>query len=989
MKNIQKFLLMLFVIFMTNNLFANNCFPEVRLVNWNNAGNFTANFSFENWIFVDDFTGSDYEKIMEAISVANNQSGGSVIFFESDVYHVNSTITINNTNKSDYDNLVFMGNFSSDTLPKIIFENVDKDDDCFAISGSWLEETITISKNIEKGDSVIHFDENVDFEVGDWIRFCEPKFNDKYGDHSEYVGQVSQVTSISDSSITIKDVASKYYSSDNEMWIRKFDPVENISFEHFKIERNNIEKGYGETFYFGKAINCRLIGIESYNCTGYHVNVKESSHIEIRGCYIHKATNYDSNQGTGYGVVLGSAVTNCLVENNIFIKNRHAMLVGMGANSNVFGYNFSNEATWDEQYSSLDPGDIRLHGRYPYANLFEGNSVDYVFGDPTHGDNGPYNTFFRNNVRKNDIKLFNTDSSNFGCNYIQNGVIDLKPDWIELIAWPDATTSDTAIINDNCEMSSIYLDAKPSFFLPEDFFPPVENDMVNNPIPSQFRYDTEDILTYYIKENYDLMKRKKMDDIEVDEDSPDMRIDLSEIFFDPNKQSIDIIKTINSNNDSILTCEIFNDTLILHFIENKFGNTNIIISGESDGITLTDTFLVFVNPIDDSPISRNKNIKIKKNIPYYFQDSDFYYFDGDGDEFGGIKITSINVFGTFQYDNNEVLLNTDYNDISKLMFLLDTAATSIFEFKVKSDDNVYSDSTYQIVIKLITDNSLPVFQNSIPDTIIYENTTFEWNYIVNDDDDSLTFTLESIKKDSIDLEFPEEIMYLDTLSGEFLWTPDYNDSGDYEIIMSVNDGEFFVYDTSNIKVVNVNRKPEFVDFLPDTIITNENEFTFTYTATDLDNDSLIFGIKHEIEGLSITNNGKLIWDIPENPENNYSIEIFVTDWIDTTFSIVSITIENVLPITQDLELPGRFYLHQNYPNPFNPSTTINYELKNNCHVIISIYDIGGRKLLKLFDSQQKMGYHSIIWDANVPSGIYLYKIQTDYFSDIKKCILMK
>jgi hypothetical protein len=227
------------------------------------------------------------------------------------------------------------------------------------------------------------------------------------------------------------------HTSSNNLWVRKINPVKNIGFENFKIQRTNTTKGYGINFKFTFAINCWVKGVESYNCTGYHISCSHSSHIEINGCYIHHATNYDSHEGTGYGVSLGTSTTNCLIENNIFRKLRHAMIVGMGANCNVFAYNYSREQTWDWDWLVAGP-DICLHGRYPYSNLFEHNKVERIWADPTHGINGPYNTMLRNDVYDGKIFLCNADYTNaVGCNIsphlIEFGYVDTNPQLAEWI----------------------------------------------------------------------------------------------------------------------------------------------------------------------------------------------------------------------------------------------------------------------------------------------------------------------------------------------------------------------------------------------------------------------------------------------------------------------------------------------------------------------------------------------------------------------------
>ena len=94
-------------------------------------------------------------------------------------------------------------------------------------------------------------------------------------------------------------------------------------------------------------------------------------------------------------------------------------------------------------------------------------------------------------------------------------------------------------------------------------------------------------------------------------------------------------------------------------------------------------------------------------------------------------------------------------------------------------------------------------------------------------------------------------------------------------------------------------------------------------------------------------------------------------------------------------LPKSFYISQNYPNPFNPETTISFSIPKDSKVEISIYNVKGQKIKTLTNENLQSGYYKVIWngkdenDKSVSSGIYFYKMETDNFSLIKKCILLK
>ena len=95
------------------------------------------------------------------------------------------------------------------------------------------------------------------------------------------------------------------------------------------------------------------------------------------------------------------------------------------------------------------------------------------------------------------------------------------------------------------------------------------------------------------------------------------------------------------------------------------------------------------------------------------------------------------------------------------------------------------------------------------------------------------------------------------------------------------------------------------------------------------------------------------------------------------------------------QLPHAFNLYNNYPNPFNPVTTICYDLPEDALVNITIYDIMGRIVRTLINSQQNAGFKSIQWNATndagspLSAGLYLYKIQADNFVQTRKMVLLK
>ncbi|MFO7846149.1 MAG: DUF5689 domain-containing protein [Balneolaceae bacterium] len=91
---------------------------------------------------------------------------------------------------------------------------------------------------------------------------------------------------------------------------------------------------------------------------------------------------------------------------------------------------------------------------------------------------------------------------------------------------------------------------------------------------------------------------------------------------------------------------------------------------------------------------------------------------------------------------------------------------------------------------------------------------------------------------------------------------------------------------------------------------------------------------------------------------------------DFTRSLVSVD------ETFDTEQPKRAELDQNYPNPFNPATNISFTLPERSEVSLRVYDVTGRQVATLANSQSFTGgSHTLTFDAsNLASGMYIYRL---------------
>ena len=95
-------------------------------------------------------------------------------------------------------------------------------------------------------------------------------------------------------------------------------------------------------------------------------------------------------------------------------------------------------------------------------------------------------------------------------------------------------------------------------------------------------------------------------------------------------------------------------------------------------------------------------------------------------------------------------------------------------------------------------------------------------------------------------------------------------------------------------------------------------------------------------------------------------------------------------IEAEIGTPYYFFLSQNNPNPFNPSTQINYSIKKAGLVQLRVYDLLGKEIANLVNTNKEAGDYSVDFNAaQLPSGIYIYRMQSGDFVSSKKMILIK
>jgi len=142
---------------------------------------------------------------------------------------------------------------------------------------------------------------------------------------------------------------------------------------------------------------------------------------------------------------------------------------------------------------------------------------------------------------------------------------------------------------------------------------------------------------------------------------------------------------------------------------------------------------------------------------------------------------------------------------------------------------------------------------------------------------------------------------------------------------------------------------------------------------------------------------------PDRPGSNYknNLDAWTNCLQDSGFACtkdsteISVYDRAVLSVTSidnrvDQLTPQFFQLYQNYPNPFNPSTTIRFAVPEQSFIKLEVYNSLGERVTTLLAETLASGIYSFNWDAtNLPSGVYIYSIQSMNYFESKKMILMK
>lgn len=479
--------------------------------------------------------------ITQAISAL--PTDGGVVYIPEGNYRINSKVSIQRNN------VVIRGSGRFTRL--MSYANGD----CFEVityqRGTWQ----TLAGGTTKGNLTLTVPDGSAFTPGKFaeieqtndpaLMYTDPLWDVDWAEQS--VGQLLEVESVDGNVLTFTLPFNYDFTTVLDAQIRPQGFITGVGFEDFYLEKMVAN---GNNILLKNTAYCWVDNVESYHTRKVHVDQNTTLGNEIRNSHFHRSFSYGGG-GSGYGVGCGMHVTNALVENNIFDSLRHAMIIQVGANGNVYGYNYSINPVQGDGETNLnqgwDPPDISIHGHYPYMNLFEGNEVVEIGIGDYWGPAGPGNTYYRNRVsgegiiyhdashKQNNLGNITTRFKDSGGPALEKLEHGNKVNWT--VIW-DPTIADHDL------PVSYYLDVVPEFFGEMNWpvFGP-DTDAANK-LPAQVRFENLPYLDV-VPEATTVEKYKKLE-FTIDNGKsytnpfdPD-EVDISGLFISPSDDSMTI-----------------------------------------------------------------------------------------------------------------------------------------------------------------------------------------------------------------------------------------------------------------------------------------------------------------------------------------------------------------------------------------------------------------------------------------------------------------
>ena len=325
-------------------------------------------------------------------------------------------------------------------------------------------------------------------------------------------------------------------------------------------------------------------------------------------------------------------------------------------------------------------------------------------------------------------------------------------------------------------------------------------------------------------------------DVTVNEDADNTVIDLSNVINDVDNDNTNIsFSLVSKGDESIVASSLSGKTLTLDFQDNKNtgdGNMSIIYRATSNGLTVDDTIVVTVNPVDDGPTVANliDDITVSEDASNSTIDLSLVFTDIDNND--------SDITPSVLSNNNSSLITTSISG-KTLTLSFQNNQNGTAELVIRGTSNgKTADDTFEIVVNAVDD--APTVANAPSDVTVNEdadNTVIDLSNVINDiDNENTSIQLSLVDKGN------ESIVAVD-LSDNVL-TLDFQDDkntgdGNMSIIYRATSNGLTVDDTIVVTVNPVDDSPVVANAISDLTVTEDADTTLidlVSVFTDIDND---------------------------------------------------------------------------------------------------------------------------------------------------------
>ena len=325
-------------------------------------------------------------------------------------------------------------------------------------------------------------------------------------------------------------------------------------------------------------------------------------------------------------------------------------------------------------------------------------------------------------------------------------------------------------------------------------------------------------------------------DVTVNEDADNTVIDLSNVINDVDNDNTNIsFSLVSKGDESIVASSLSGKTLTLDFQDDKNtgdGNMSIIYRATSNGLTVDDTIVVTVNPVDDGPTVANliDDIAVSEDASNSTIDLSLVFTDIDNND--------PDITPSVLSNNNSSLITTSISG-KTLTLSFQNNQNGTAELVIRGTSNgKTADDTFEIVVNAVDD--APTVANAPSDVTVNEdadNTVIDLSNVINDiDNENTSIQLSLVDKGN------ESIVTVD-LSDNVL-TLDFQDDkntgdGNMSIIYRATSNGLTVDDTIVVTVNPVDDAPVVANAISDLTVTEDADTTLidlVSVFTDIDND---------------------------------------------------------------------------------------------------------------------------------------------------------